>query len=97
MTIEKNIPIPPMFPPSKAKTQCIEAMRQMEVGDSFLFMGHQSDVRRAADTVGIYVTSRAHCNPQGMKIGWRVWRVAEPTKKSLVKRKPLTIALRQAA
>jgi hypothetical protein len=99
MNIDKNIPIPPMYPPSPTRAACLAAMRQLEIGDSFIYLpGYVEEIRRVAELVGIHVTTRAHYDEQGMKIGWRVWRVAEPTKKSLVKRKrPLTIPLQRAA
>lgn len=79
--IEKGIPLPEVRK-RQPKSPYDEAMKQMEVGDSFVCEGVkfntvQGTLRRAAKKVGINVTVRRESEEDVSPVKLRVWRVAD--------------------
>jgi hypothetical protein len=101
ITIEKNVPKWQMHRSTQEIQELTATMRQMEVGDSFFTTGYFEKFRRCAREAGIFVEARAVHGEDGQRIGWRVWRVPSPSRKSLAsgKRKKLglTLQLQRAA
>jgi len=72
MNIEKDIPIPPTRSnPESGLSRLRAIMRQLRVGESFVWPHGTSLPYEAAKTVGIRITKRKLDAK-----GWRIWRRA---------------------
>jgi hypothetical protein len=77
--IEKGVPVPPHKRVNNKTYALMEAMRAMEVGDSFALANmRQSVVTSCAKRLGLHMTTRSVYGPDGKKTGIRVWRQEKP-------------------
>lgn len=83
ITIEKGVDIPPVYSANRRVLEIAGAMQIMEVGDSIVLPDHFETFRRASKVADIFISARAVYGQDGKRTGYRVWRVAERTKKSI--------------
>jgi hypothetical protein len=83
ITIEKNVPMPGSTKTSPERVELAAAFRSMEIGDSVVVAGHPAKIARAAKDAGVFTEIRGHYDATGKRIGFRAWRVAARSKKSI--------------